>query len=457
MGNIIQAQGIINGKNTYFITRPKDVRFDDGTTLQDKKFQVNGVDEGELETLLNNRFHGITFDEENSLYMEGIEDELLDPELIAYIDKLFASLNDMYIDVPETTWTAINNENSVTYTIRITVEDLPENSYPILHIVPGSNTNVDWPVSTINNHILGVDIEEKTIVINADVQIPSGFTILLKGVNVSGGIILENYNKLVSKVNDIYNSVVSDDIEVNVPITGWVLNSTTNLYEIEIEVIGMSSKVNPLYYLKKSDNNQNEKEEYDKIQELITDENKIILHSNEIPAIPYAIILKSVLISQDGEYGSYTQLVKAIEELKSEVPVTITDIYSENMGSANDRVAVSSQALYSIYFILKQKIEKIETYESNKLTNCSGKISVQKKGGICRVYGNIILTKTPVESFRQATYGLPFPINEDIQQFIACYNGDPIYININTSGIMQFKYGTKDHIYYIDITYPYAE
>ena len=91
------------------------------------------------------------------------------------------------------------------------------------------------------------------------------------------------------------------------------------------------------------------------------------------------------------------------------------------------------------------------------MTNCSGKISVQKKGGICRVYGNIILTKTPVESFRQATYGLPFPINEDIQQFIACYNGDPIYININTSGIMQFKYGTKDHIYYIDITYPYAE
>lgn len=201
MVNTIQAQAMINGKNTFFVTRPKDVHFGDGSTLEDKKFgEVEGIEDNEVTKLISEYMNGIKFDEEylSDTEEDATPDNYLDPELISYIDSLFTSLNDLIVYVPAGSWIRDGNY----YTKTINVEELKGTECPIISVVYGSSTDSSvMDTDTISSTLRDILIDTKSVILKSASAITVGFQLILKGVNVPGGMIIQNYNSLLEKIN----------------------------------------------------------------------------------------------------------------------------------------------------------------------------------------------------------------------------------------------------------------
>lgn len=442
--SIIQAQAMINGKNTYFVTRPRDVKFSDGSSLEEKSFGSGTaeIENDEITTLIREYLNGIKFEEEfiSNGNSDEVPDDYLDPELISYIDSLFASLNDLVVDVPEQGWENVDNGK---YTMTISVLELTGNEYPIVSVIPDSNTNSNATTNEISASIIDIQIESGYITIVTDKKFNTGFKLILKGINVQGGKIIKDYNSLAEEIAEINDKISFNDVIVDVTTSGWVNNN--DVYTKTIPITGINSNQNLVFSLYNSPVTEAQEIAYKDIISLTTLDNAITLVSLSIPTENFKLLLKSALLT------SGTIINENVQK-----DITITDNYETYDGMAKDRVAASSYAVFMVYKLLKQYNENVRDIENTIFDNHEGNIHIITKSGWCRVCGEITLTEsTPVPL--TILKNLPSPYSKEVKTHIFNGSTNVFELNINSNGIMTGRYGEINGTYYIDISYPYIE
>lgn len=217
---------------------------------------------------------------------------------------------------------------------------------------------------TITTTLRDILISSKSIFLKSSKAITVGFQLILKGVNVPGGMIVENYNSLLSKINELGG--------------------------------GTSPVVTEL-------------------------ENRV------------------------------STLETTLKETKN---ITISDKYKSFDGTASDRVAASSYALYMLYKLLEKRFD-IKNEVNIALESQEGDLSVITKSGWCRICGYIKTTQvtgTPMIVLR----GLPIPYGREANLKVMGLTSF-INVNINKNGIMTVKGGESSTKFYLEIAYPYIE
>lgn len=453
--SIIQAQVKINGKKTFFVTRPKDIKFEDGTTLEDKKFgsgESTGIEEEEVNKIVSSYMGGIKFEEElmSEADEDNVPDDYLDPELIAYIDTLFSSLNDLVVDIPKAEWVY----DGKYYTLTVPVEEVTGVEYPVVSVISESNTTDVMDTDTISDSLRDVSIENKHIILKSNTELDTGFKLILKGINVQGGKIVTNYNKLAEYIEDLNKKMDINDLIVDVTVDDWV--NENGVYTKIIPVDGINSTQNIIYTLFNSPATESQKISYENITSLITIDNAIVITSTEVPLESYKLILKSALVTNGTESNDYKSLNERVKNLEESNLITLSDEYKTYDPETDEKKAASVKALNNAYNLLDKKFNQIEDVENIVFDNHKGKLHVITKGGWCRISGYIIPTVTSFSPLA-ILKDLPKPFGNEINTNLYIKNSSIMELSITTDGVLYVTSGDVNSKYLVEISYPYIE